>query len=334
MSGHIVIPFRTIKKSKREIYGVHYSVCTATFNTTSGDTVDLPLEDGGLSTENSYIIGIEEREWNPDICECSFRQQLILNAYALRNLFDGQYSVADKKAVLGIAAVWSISKSKISGCEVLPVDLTYEFLSSQNDEEMVVPLDLEFAAGMLSGKLTVRYSLYLKKAPEGKAVKGTATVCGTMLGELTDPLEIEIDGEGSFFPIVTVERPDMPLWWIDSDNLEDPLTDPMDQEFFCFVINTKHRDYSKLYAKKGLAIDTPLYREVFSAALEEMFRRLYLNKDVIADKMKIADQGDEGSIALCFDYMRRNMEIEVDTPERLHISIRKAVERQMKGAAS
>lgn len=333
MSGHIVIPFRTLKKTQRENLGILYTSCEATFLSNTGEVEELPLDSGGSSMENSYIIG-DTQHWNPDLCDCNIKQELLLNPVILSSLFDCKNGIVDKKAVLGISALWSISKSNISGCETLPVELSFEELSGMGDDQLNVPLNLDFAAGMLAGKLTVRYQLFLKKATTGRHGKGTANVVGTLLGELTDPLEIEIDGDGSLFPIVTVERPDMPLWWIDSENLEDPLTDPMDQEFFSFVINTKHRDYTKLYAKKGLVIDTPLYREVFSAGLEEMFRRLYLNKDDIADKMKMADQGDEGSIALCFDYMRKSLEIDVDTPERLHISIRQAVEKQLKGAAS
>ena len=132
MSGHIVIPFRTIKKSKREIYGVHYSVCTATFNTTLGDIVDLPLEDGGLSTENSYIIGIEEREWDPDICECNFKQQLILNAIALRNFLIQQpsfykfYCLSHSKLIQAVS--WQFLASRLSCPTVMSLRLQCSLL--------------------------------------------------------------------------------------------------------------------------------------------------------------------------------------------------------------
>ena len=212
--------------------------------------------------------------------------------------------------------------------------MTYDSLSSRAEGGISVPLELSFEPGALSGKLTVQYQLFLKRPDKSRHINGMAVVPGTILGELTEPLEIEIDGDGSFFPIVTVEQNDMPLWWIDSSNMEDPLVDPMDQDYFCFVINAKHDDYAKLYAKKGQEFDTPLYREIFSAGLEEMFRRLYLSKDYISDKMKEAEQGEEGSIALCFDYMRKSLNIDVDTSEKLHNSVRKAVAKQLKGAAS
>lgn len=329
MAGHVITPFRKINNAQKDELGITYSVCTANFIYDNQES-ELKLSTDGGSTENSYVIDAV-RNWVPSLCKSSFSQTLLINTWALKKLFEGDEFVANTDAVLGIAACWSLSKSHISGCIPLPIEIKYDDFGKNTLDSISVESILDFAPGLLSGILTIQYELFLK-TPSRKKSFGIATVAGTRLGEITDPLVVCIDGDGSTFPVITIEKKGYPLWWVDTDDIDDPLSDPMDEEHVRLVINTLHKDYNKLFGKNVMH-DTPLFREIMASALEALFRCLYFDDSSFADKMNRISEAEEGSIALCVDFMKKSMNIQTDLPKNLHISVRRAVENRMLGGA-
>ena len=321
MSGHIYKLYKTLSEQQMSCMNVLTGPCQGRYFF-SEEERQMDLQAAGGSLDNEYTVENTD-SWDPQKYACVIKQSMQVDTEGLRGLFYGTEKIAIRDSKLGIAALWHCDKTCISGCETLRTEISIEAL--EKEEHVSVVFEKKFGAGQLSGTLAVRYVLYLKEASM-KEEAGIAGIPGTRLGEITKPLIIRIDGEGSSFPITNVTAKDKPLWWIDSDNITDPAREAFDEEYISLVLNEAHSDFSRLGQKNEY--NTPLFYEVMASAMEEIFRRLYTD---FREEMENEENRTEGSIAAAVAYMKECFHIEQDTPGHLHDSVRKMVRKQLRG---
>lgn len=320
MSRKVYRNYRVLSEEQKKILNGQYSKPEGIYSKENERTEGrLEFKAVGNSQDNEYIIDNTDF-WDPETDSCSISQHLMFDPGFLQNLFSDDNGIAAKDSILGIAALWQIDKTSIRGCEKIESNISIERLRMSH-HEFEVRYNQNFRAGILAGTLIIRFVLYLE-ASGLRSAFGRAKLAGTLLGDVISPLIIHIDGDAPAFPVVTVSSPERELWWIEYGSDICPETDPFSEDYVSLVLNKGHEDYSKL--KNGDKYDTPLFKEVFASALEEIFRYFY--QDQFATEMKNTDDFQEGSIAMALKYMKDNFSIETDSLESLHKTIRRMIQ--------
>lgn len=326
MSRNTVVKmYRTLNEEKASYLNFSHKECQAAFCVAGAPFRPLTLTATGTATDNAYELDGQD-DWDAEVCVLKVSQDFTL--HSLPGLFytgaDSLMPLAGRDATLGLAAVWWSNKSQIRGCEEIA---TFNYEQVKNSPEMQFSFMREFAPGELSGRLEVRYVLFLKEAGEKLRV-GFARDSGTLLGDVGIPLQLVLDGEGSVFPLSVENDPQGPLWRTEI-SIDDPFEETFTEEYFNVILNEGHPAFKELGRDKGY--NTALYHEVFAGALEELF--LYLREN-FKDDFQAASLAEvtPGTIAYAALYMVQTFNLNTDNIAVLHNTIRAAVAEQMKGA--
>ncbi|MGP3739601.1 hypothetical protein ACTWKB_13250 [Bacillus sp. 4A_MP2] len=154
---------------------------------------------------------------------------------------------------------------------------------------------------------------------------GQSQLPGTILGKLVE-WAIILDGSGSTFPIVLVNEPDKPLWYVDF-NYTEPLVEPFDKEYIAIYLNKAHVAFPSIQNPKT-KLDQTLYVEFLASALQLILQNLM----ECPDWYDIQDgrNCEEGSIGQVMHYFKTTLNWDFDTPEKLAMSLRKDLETRVK----
>ena len=226
----------------------------------------------------------------------------------------GPNGITNEGSVLGLAMIWISSRSDQRG--VIPFA---EF--DKNTEKVNGYFSHSFLKAQLRGSLILKTVLYLKASESTPELKYMATVPGTVLGEF-DSLELQIDGDGSSFPIVTVSKPGEPLWSVHYNRNADPLNDPFEEENVCIMLNDSHPHFESLKIKESFK-DSQIFIEVLSTALMIIIQSV---KDSVGDEWDaMLENGDAapGSIAQAVISFVKDLQWDISSPGNLSTSIRK-----------
>lgn len=230
----------------------------------------------------------------------------------------GPTQMVNADAEIGIALQWMSKQSSQRG--VFPI----ETITSLTPKGIIIPIDYYFQQNKLFGEVHISLIVYLKKASRN-SMRGQAKVPGTILGKLIEWVVI-LDGSGSTFPIVIVNEPDKPLWYVDF-NYSDPLIEPFDKEYIAIYLNQAHHAFPSIQKPKT-KIDEALYIEFLAGALQ-----LILHNLMECSEWKDIQDGtncEEGSIGQVIHYFKSTLNWDFDTPEKLAMSIRKDLETRVK----
>src|SRR5699024_10668208 len=115
-------------------------------------------------------------------------------------------------SVLGIAIRWHSRDS--AQMQIIPIATLSAFNSNLHKET-----EIGIEKGVIRGKLTLEVILYMQQP----SLNQNQIASGTVLGILGSNI-ILIDGNSSIFPILEIDDPSKPLWWVEC-NFEDPLYD-------------------------------------------------------------------------------------------------------------
>ena len=315
MSRKVFHNYKTLTENQKISLNCQYCSPEGLFGIHSETVGPLQLKAAGDSQTNEYIIDNVD-SWDPGQYDCCISQKLLFDTSALQGLFQND-GVTTKDSTLGIAALWQIDKTGIRGCIDSGCAISLQTLR-QCDRTTEVTYTQKFPAGLLAGTLQIHFILYLKE-PGLRTAYGKASLAGTLLGELMNPLIIHIDGDAPAFPVVTVSSPGRELWWLEFGTDIDPRSDSFTEDFVAIVLNDA--DYGRL--KNGEKYDTPLFREVLASALEGIFRYFYL--DQFSNEMTMEEDFQEGSISMALKYMKDCFAIDTDTVENLHKSVRSMI---------
>lgn len=317
MSRKVFHNYKTLTENQKISLNCQYCSPEGSFGIHSETVGPLQLKAAGDSQTNEYIIDNVD-SWDPGQYDCCISQKLLFDTSALQGLFQND-GVTTKDSTLGIAALWQIDKTGIRGCIDSGCAISLQTLR-QCDRTTEVTYTQKFPAGLLAGTLQIHFILYLKELGLRTAY-GKASLAGTLLGELMNPLIIHINGDAPAFPVVTVSSPGRELWWLEFGTDIDPRSDSFTEDFVAIVLNEAHADYGRL--KNGEKYDTPLFREVLASALEGIFRYFYL--DQFSNEMTMEEDFQEGSISMALKYMKDCFAIDTDTVENLHKSVRSMI---------
>ena len=176
----------------------------------------------------------------------------------------GPTQLVNGDAELGIALQWLSKQSSQRG--VIPVAT----ITSKTPNDVIIPIDYYFQKDKLFGEVHISLIVYLKKASRN-GMRGQAQLPGTILGKLVEWVII-LDGSGSTFPIVIVNEPDKPLWYVDF-NYSEPLVEPFDKEYIAIYLNKAHAAYPSIQNPKT-KLDQALYVEFLAGALQLILQNL------------------------------------------------------------
>lgn len=281
------------------------------------EQTEIPLETklNDIMNPNSNTLQVydEDCNWYADVFDLIIRRKLEIRNPSF--LF-GSRGIAHEESELGIALMWMSKTSNQRGTFQIN-HFTCGVQSLSFDIEKI------FFPGILTGTIDLQTVLYLKKP----AVNNTANFAedsGIILGIL-DHFKIIIDGKGSVFPIVEVNEPSQPLWYVKCD-WTDPLIDGFDEENVSLCINRANPNYDSLKIENGLQ-GSPLFMEVIAGALQTIVQKIVLSPEWV-DIMN-GRNIEDGSIGQAVYYFISNFGWDTSTPERLALSIRKDIESRL-----
>lgn len=184
------------------------------------------------------------------------------------------------------------------------------------DDAANISYDIEFPTGALADKLFILVNLYVKEVNTKSNI--FASIEGTILGTINTTI-INLEGNGSIFPVKVVSSNSEPLWFVDLNY--DDLNDPFGQNRICLNINSAHVDFDKIGSQDITRDNNAMWKEIFASFFSQIFLGLSQN-----DKNDIFDNGsfDEGSIGLFLKYILESFDIDksmLDNPVLLNKKI-------------
>lgn len=259
-------------------------------------------------------------EWYPEKYNLLLRKTFsVIDASPLF----GAGGIVPASAVIGVAVRWISSKSEHRG-----IVCCGELVAGTTNTDF--HYEQSFDRNTIKGSVLLETVLYLKSTGViTKEEQHLAQQTGTILGVL-DSCEMFVDGNGSIFPVATVNDSTKPLWWVYYDEACDPLQDPFEEEYVEIRLNRAHPAFELLKIDGSLK-DSPLFLEVISSALL-----------VIVDSVKeslgedwtavLSGQGfANGSIAEAIHYFVVKLQWDTSSTARLAQSIRKFFDDNLKG---
>ena len=302
--------YRSLNDKILERIGFQEDLVSFYHLTDEGEEREFTLAEEEDSKPNVFLMNDKEGIWDPNTHNLTLRQTVSIENPLF--LF-GNSGVAAKDSRLGIALSWQSRTSARRG--IKPI-LSFD---GSTPAPLNAELEISFAPNLLRGSVEIDTVIFLQR-PGEEAGPGYATKPGTILGTL-DTKTLFIDGEGSEFPIVEVEDPSKPLWWVEC-NWTDPLTEPFSQEYVRIYLNLKHRFNKELNIKKGIG-QSPLLLEILSSSFQIIIERLKLGDDW-TDIMS-GQNFEKGSIGEAIYYFVNTFNWDVTSPEKLAGSIREDI---------
>jgi len=273
------------------------------------EIVELNLETAD-STGRSYTVSDGKNLWDPEDYELTvYKEYMISNP----SFMFGENGVCPRSSTLGLAMIWSCKGTNSRGVIVIDeIDI-----STQGDRKYF--FKHTFPKGTLRNTLDLELIIYLKKIGNliQKHEKIFAGIEGLTLGSI-DSTKIVIDGNASMFPIVTVDEPSQPLWWVNLD-YNDPTEDLFSVEYISLKINKAHKDYKKLETVEGIA-GNPLLIEIMASAVQIIVNAL--KKSPYWENIVSKNQIDPGSIAEAICYILETYELKDLSEEQFARTLR------------
>lgn len=270
------------------------------------------LGDGSLN----HLLSDSYGEWNPDKDILGVKRE-----YSFQNYFClfGDDGIVCHDASIGVAVVWTSSDSKQRG-SIKVGTITSDLMN----RPVMMHLDYEFDKAELRGMVEFDTILYVADA--GHPAVGEeymANVPGMILGTL-DRYQIQLDGNGSTFPIYEVEEPGQPLWYI-SCTWDDPTYD-LFSEAVSIYINKAHKNYKYLDHTKR-SFDPQLMCEIMAEALNIIISKLKMDPEAWNNIIN-GTEIQAGSVAEAVNYFITTLEWDVTSPEATSVSIHKFFDKK------
>ena len=234
-----------------------------------------------LEKENTYYID-DNGTWNPDnydfVCDGN------LNIYNLNCLFV-ENKIVDNSTTIGIAINVVSKVSKIN----YTIELG-EF--NYGDNNISFPFNFTIEKKRLRQNVELEFFFFVKKV---KRYSLYCSVEGSNLG-IVQVLSINIEGNGSIFPILYFNDTSKPLWNM-SINYED-YNDVFSIQTICIKINKSHKDFNLLKLEDISSLNYCWWKEM----LGSFFITILLNAKDDFDNIINCDYED-GTIGCFISYI-------------------------------
>ena len=256
----------------------------------------------------TYYLGNVPEFWEPNSNDLIINRTLNIKDISL--LFSEE-GLTNKGNKLGLGAIIYSRTSDFS----IVKDLDYEL-----DHTMDM-LDIHFThvflPAVMRGKVQVEIFIYLKDSVEPGL--NHASEKGTQLG-LIDAFEIVVDGDGSAFPIVEVEKPGEPLWKLIT-SWNDVNSDYFESDNVKLELNRKHGMYDYIF-RDSKPSRTMLF-EIMSNVMTQIIYK------VINDELYDSETSEEQSITSIIDYWIETYQVQTGTFESISYTLRESLEKGM-----
>lgn len=224
----------------------------------------------------------------------------------------GNDGIVCEDSELGYAILWKSHDSKYRGCKALGT-----IVNQQKEQSLEIKADFE--KGKFRGLVKFSVVVYVKKVGEGRA----PFICdleGAVLGELSSYSFI-FDGQGSIFPIVTVDEPNNPLLWTIDCSWIDPEEDSF-TECVTIKFNKANKNYEKIFYG-GAKFDKQLFIEVVASAMNIVVSTLRENEPGIWKEMNASDyKASDGSVCQIVKYFMNTLDMDFTNPCNSSITLR------------
>lgn len=298
---HRVIDMDLLKEMKVEInsFELFYN---------EQEEVNKPITVNDIRDTKLYLGEVQEY-WDPNIHNLNIYRTIIINHP--EGLF-GINGVASETTELGIA--YHIH-SKTSGFQ--KIGDTGIVLTNESEQEFPVEFNYEFSPASVKGEVNIDLFVYVKSA--GEESLRFANEKGVELG-IIDHFQLIVDGDGSTFPIVEVERPGKSLWQLVM-KWNDVTTDPFDVEYVRVEINKNHYMYDYIF--KDTKPSVFLLSEIMSNVMSQV---IY---NVVNDESFTDSPDDTESIANVVSYWLSTYDVDISSLEHISYSLRNKLEDVM-----
>lgn len=256
--------------------------------------------------DTKIYLGEVQEYWDPNIHNLDIRRTIVIKHP--KYLF-GANGVASENTELGVA--YHIH-SKTSGFQ--KIGDTGIVLTGNSEENTIVEFKYNFPAASIKGEVNINLFVYVKSA-EGKDLN-FASKKGVELGVI-DHLQFIVDGDGSTFPIIEVERPGKSLWQLVM-KWNDVSADPFDVEYIRVEMNKSHYMYDYMF--KDTKPSAFLLSEIMSNVMAQVIYKA-VNDDSFTDS-----PDDTESIANVVSYWISTYEIDITSLENISYTLRNKLE--------
>lgn len=257
---------------------------------------------------DKIFMGDVKEFWDPNTHNLKMRKKITI---LQPDILFGINGVATETTKIGVA--YHIY-SKSSGFQTTK-DLGIEITSGS--EEVNIEFIHEFPPASIKGEVNINILLFVKDVID-KEVR-FANKVGVELGVI-DHFQLVVDGEGSVFPIVEVERQEEPLWHLIT-KWSDIVNDPFDSEYVRLELNRLHPMYDYIF--KDTKPSAFLLSEILSNVMTQIIFKA-VNDDDFTDVIS-----DSDSIANIVNYWIDTYEVDTTSFESISYSLRNKMEDVM-----
>lgn len=301
--SNIISMYKTINSSLYKKMQINHTNMYFSY-ITNGEEVQIVLDD--QEDVYSFYMGKSKGYW--DVNNDNLNIERTFTIENPKSLFE-ENGITTDEGELGIGVhIYSRSSNFQT---TIPLDETI----INNDESVTIKFQHNFKSGELKGDVYFSLFVYLKN--QISRVPMIANIPGMNLGEI-DSFRITVDGDGSVFPIVEVEKVGQPLWDIVT-NWTDINSDVFDMNNVRIEINSKHHMYNYLY--NTTKPSQYLLVEVLSNAMAQIIDKVVKDEDFIGGGEAIPD-----SIFSIVTYWIDAFEVDISTLATISYSVRKNIE--------
>lgn len=223
------------------------------------------------------------------------------------NILFEEYKIANKDTILGVAVTY-ISPSSTKTYTMPIGEITY-----LDDDTKTLDFMLNFEPGELSSILYLNFLIYVKEVKSNDISSIFAQNPGTMLGEIYN-CNLIMEGQGSEFPIVTIENTESPLWDMEVDF--ETLDDIFSPDTICLKINKAHKDFSKLGVDKISGNNNLIWKEILASFFTNLF--------ILSNEIESLDNilNEEQTVGTVGGFLRMQlMQFNIETKELKNLTI-------------
>lgn len=277
------------------------------------DNEDFPIGlDDVNGTDQSFSARLRDPRcvWYPESNNLIIRKSGTIENPAVLFGADG---IAVSDAVIGAAIIWISSKSDQRG--IIPCG-NFDI----KEKKFNILTEYQFEKSVIKGSIQLQLVLYLKKSGNPKDDElHLNNISGTIYG-IIEQCEVFTDGNGSVFPISTVNEPGKPLWWVYYDETADPMNDSFDEENVEIRLNRAHPCFDSLKIDASLK-ESPLFVEVLSSALMVIINSVRENLGPDWENTIASQDFSHGSIAEAVYYFVHKLQWDISSQTSLSKSI-------------
>ena len=263
-----------------------------------------------INQENEFYIEDEALNWNPLEHNIKFDINIIFNNKNI--LFDEYIGLVDADAKIGIALTWFCKST--NQIKTIPIGELNEFDLNYYENNF----QLEFDAGELKDKINLKFILFLKELGINSYIGQRK---GCVFGEL-DEFVINLEGDGSVFPIEIIQDKKQ-LLWMAKFKYDEIREDLFNKEHVCLYLNKAHKDFLSLNLEAEEL--SPMLKEILANFIYMFLIDLKENHVNLDEILTNQNDCEEYSIASVVCRWVQEFNIDLSSSYKMQESIRRCI---------